>query len=839
MIGGGSKSWGVGRTALALALLANANAVLAGRVGERAGERGAESELAQDDRAARSPRNIAFTVPVIYNQRVLGDVLIEVDPEQRVRLESRTLLAELSPLLNDEGREAVGTVLAGRDYVEPADLVPIGLDLRFDRSRLALLVGTIPGQFRPVRALGREGRDDALPNLPVLEPADFSAYLNINTNLDYASDTDFRDPDFFLSGAARFADVVLEYDGAFTDQFGEGYRFYRRGVRGVYDDETRQRRYSAGDLRVASSPILRTTFLGGVSVEKGRRIFDPFLPVARLGGREIFLDNQSTVEVLLNGETYQTFQLDPGRYDLADLPVQLGANDIQLSIVDSAGRRQLIDYNFFFEPLDLPAGEEEYSLAVGVLARNLTFEPEYTDNFAATAFYRRALSDNLILGGGLQVSEDIQVAALTASIVPQIVPGAFELEAATSTGDGQTGVAVRANYRFRAGSSFTDSRQFSVNVDYESAGFQTLSDIVPVQFDLLSIGANYSQSLDERTYVNAGVIYTRFGSRQDDRTTVFADVIRRLNDRVRLTGGVEYGTSPFLRDDFGVRLGISVALGRSTRANADYRSRTETFRANLSRGVDDEVGSIGYDIGFTDTRGQTSLDASATYIGNRFDARVLAITDGPDIGSLDRRQNVRLQLGTSLAIADGTFGIGRPIFDSFAIFRPADAISDIDVVSGRNLSDNRYDARSGFFGGAVQNDLVSYTSQGVQYDVADTDLGIDIGDGVAQVDPPYRAGYAVTVGSAYYLSATGFVEAGGEPVALAGGSVRALNDEAFEPLPFFTNSAGRFAIVGLAPGGRYEVVLNDGKRFVFDVPPDTRSLIRLGTVETTEAQAEE
>jgi len=784
-------------------------------------------ELAPDEEEGDA---ITFTVPLVYGQRALGDVIIETSGNGPVRIETETLSQELSLLLNDAGNAALTKAIAGRAFVSPERLARIGLDVRFDQRRLSLALGVLPGEFRPIQSLGRQARQSDIPNLPVLEPEAFSSYLNVNLNLDYENQSDFDRPEFFLTGATRLGDVVVEYDGAFSGQFEEEYRFFRRGVRAVYDQADKQRRFAAGDLRATTLPILRTPFIGGLSMEKGRRIFDPFLPVARLGAREIFLDNQSNVEVLLNGEVYQTFQLDPGRYNLADLPVQVGANDIQLIVNDSAGRRQVIDFNFFFEPLDLVAGEEEYSLAVGAIAQNLTFEPEYSDNIGASGFYRRALSENLILGGGTQLSEDLQLGALTASFVPQVFPGAFDLEGAMSSGPAGTGFAFRGNYRFRSGNAFANSRQFTINVDYESAGYQTLSDLVPIEFDLLSISANYTQGINDRTFLNAGGIYTTVGGRSQSNLTVFADVVHRLNDRLRLTGGIEYGTSPFFDDNIGVRVGIAYSFGRNTRANLDYRSRADLLRATLSRGARDEVGSFGYDVGFTNARGQVSSDANVTYIGNRFEGRVLGQTIGQGVDGVFDRQTVRLQLGTSLAYAGGQFGVGRPIDDSFTVLSPDPAIGDVDVISGRNLSDNRYDARSGLLGSAVQGDIISYAGQSVQYDVAGTEAGIDIGDGVFQVDPPYRAGYAVKVGSAYFVSVTGFVKVGSEPAALASGLVRSPDDDAFEPQPFFTNSAGRFAIIGLAPGGRYEVTLNSGQTFELLVPQDITSLYRIGDI---------
>ena len=793
-------------------------------------------DLAGPGPVAERARTVAFTVPLRIGDQVFGDVLIETDGSGSVQAEGLSLRNQLRGLLNERGQLALDGVLLDRPFVGLTDLQSIGINLRFDESQLLLVAEAIPGELRSVRTLGDYSSSRSPDTLPVIEPAHFSSYVNINANLDYSSRFGTRNPDIFVDGATRFGRFVLEYDAALTDQFSGEFKFQRRGVRAVYDQPERFRRFSAGDLRVPTAPLLRTPFLGGVAVEKRRRLFDPYLPVARLGGREIFLDNASTVEVLINGERYESLQLEAGRYDLSSLPVQLGDNNVQLRIRDSGGREQIVSLDYFYEPLDLPAGEDEYVLAAGLVADDLAFEPDYTNRPAITAFYRRGMSDTLLLGGGVQLSERVQAASLVTTIVPQILPGALDLEVAASTGTFGTGFASRGSYRFQTAGSFVTATNVSLNFDYESANYQTLADVLPINFSLLSIGANASRGLSERTYLNLGAIYSKVGNR-GARSTLYADVVHRLTDRLRATAGIEYGSGSIFGDGFGVRLGITMAFGGSTRGAIDYRSRTETLRANIARGSDDYVGSFGWDLGVTKSPGQTSADAAFDYVGNRFEARALFTSNGRRLGDITDEQRARLQIGSSLAFADGTFGIGRPIFDSFALVHPHPALDDTDVVSARSLDDNRYDARSGTFGAGLQGDLASYNRQDIQFDVAGGEVGVDIGDGIVRVAPPYRAGYNIEVGSAYFVSASGNLMIDGQPASLANGTVTAVDDEEFSTQPFFTNSAGRFAIIGLAPNSRYVVTLREPDRsFTITTPDDGTSLLQLGRIELTTSE---
>ena len=99
------------------------------------------------------------------------------------------------------------------------------------------------------------------------------------------------------------------------------------------------------------------------------------------------------------------------------------------------------------------------------------------------------------------------------------------------------------------------------------------------------------------------------------------------------------------------------------------------------------------------------------------------------------------------------------------------------------------------------------------------------------MEPPYRSGYKLVVGTERFVSAVGFLQVDGVPAQLATGLITSEDDDGFEPEPFFTNSAGRFGIIGLAPGRSYTIRLNEsGRTFTVEVPKDNTGLLRLETI---------
>ena len=355
---------------------------------------------------------------------------------------------------------------------------------------------------------------------------------------------------------------------------------------------------------------------------------------------------------------------------------------------------------------------------------------------------------------------------------------------------------------------------------------------MPINFDLLSIAATYTRSFSPRLFAVAGGNFVRNSGRDEDNYNAFIDFNYRVSDRIRLTAGAEYGSSFGDRTNFGVRVGLTWAFGGRARANADYRSRIDSYRLNLSRGADAEIGSFGYDVGLAQFGDQTQGDAQFEYVSNRFTTRADVTSTGNDLNSVFDQQRVRIQVGTSIAMADGTIGIGRPINNSFLVARPASAIRDQGIVPARTLNGSDYYAASGTFGAAVQGDLTPYAEQNVQFDAADPDDGFDVGDGTVLVNPPYKSGYKLTIGNAYFVSAIGFLADENGPVSFASGVVNTADgDEEFEQLPFFTNEQGRFAIFGFAVGRTYRVTLTEsGRTFDIAVPEDAGTLLRTETI---------
>ncbi|MGB3626960.1 MAG: hypothetical protein WA989_14100, partial [Henriciella sp.] len=295
--------------------------------------------------------------------------------------------------------------------------------------------------------------------------------------------------------------------------------------------------------------------------------------------------------------------------------------------------------------------------------------------------------------------------------------------------------------------------------------------------------------------------------------------------------GVEYGTGGIYEENFGVRLGLSTRFGADHSFRSNYNSRRDQLNASFSKGYDDKVGEYGYEAGIRRSDNSVSADVRGDYISNRFEARAAYISSGSDFDTIGDSNTAFLQIGSSIAYAGGKVAIGRPINDSFVIASPHESLREEQVIIGDQLRDNEYEAESGWFGPALASRVYSYSRQDIAYDLKDAPPGTDIGTGIETLNPPYRSGYVLTVGTEANVSAVGTLILSGTPGSLLVGRVEGIDDPDYEATAFFTNSVGRFAVVGLKAGNSYRIKLNDQDiDFEIEVPDNGTNLVRLGEV---------
>ncbi len=778
-------------------------------------------------------RTVTLTVPTKDGPRNLGDIVLTVSPDDRVEFSAERLLDLLSNVLDPDVLRTLRGSFAGQTTLTPADFEASGIRIRYNPQTLELELD-IASERRASRAVQVSPLDRARIG-EFVEPARFSAYVNVRGSLDYLHqgfNDGVQEPVFFMDGAARFAGIVLESEAAWQPGAGNRPDFQRIGSRAVYDDQDNLIRWTAGDLLPVVRGFQAAPDIGGISIFRSYSVLEPQTIVRPRGDRSFRLERPSTVEVHVNGQMVRRLQLAPGTYDLRDFPFTQGANDIRLSVLDDTGRSELLRFNVFLDQSQLAEGLSEFGLYAGVMAPLLPDGPHYTDDLTFTGFYRRGVSDYVTLGANAQADRRTVMGGVEAVLGTSIgtFGGNFSLSDIKRVGTGWAGIVTFQRLIQRSGGR-ADS--LNLSVEARSRWFGPVGTIIPSNPFEYEIGAGYSHAFNDYLYGGLDGRFSKGRDLQRDTHTYRATLGWRISDSVSMTADGRYE-----RDNLGSRFGalvsLTVRLGRYSSVRGDYDTRFDRARLSFQTLHGQGVGAYNVAADVERTNQGSGVNVNGNYFANRAELGVSHFgTFENDFGD-STSQRSSLRFASSFAFADGHASMGRPIYDSFAIVRGHRGLKGAEVVI--DPSPYGYTASTGMMGTGVHPSLSSYSERTIAIDAPKAPAGVDLGQGSFRVFPPYRSGYDLVVGSSYTVTVLGrLLNRDGEPVALVTGSAVELAQPDKEPVPVFTNRDGRFGAPGLAPG-KWRITMLDPleSSFTIAVPDKAEGILRLGDLTPSE-----
>jgi outer membrane usher protein len=773
-------------------------------------------------------RTITLTIPAKDGAVYLGDVILTIHPDNRIEFSAQRVLDLLANVLDPEVLRTLQGTFAGKSTLTPADFQASGIGIRYDPQALSLEL-TIAAERRARRTVQVSPLESSRVG-DFVTPAGFSAYLNVRGNIDYVHngfDRGVQSPIMFVDGAARIAGLVLESESVWQPG-ARGVDFQRLGSRAVYDDQNNLVRWTAGDLQTVSRGFQSAPDISGLSVFRSYSVLQPQTIVRPRGDRQFRLDRPSTVEIQVNGQIVQRLQLAPGTYDLRDFPFTQGANDIRLAVLDDTGRSELLRFNVFLDQSQLARGLSEFGLYAGVMAPLQQRGPHYTDDFAISGYYRRGVSDYMTLGANFQADKDTRMGGVEGVFATGVgtIGANFSISDIDGYGKGYGAILTFQRLIQRSG-----GRADSLNLSLEarSRDFGQLGTIAPFNPYKWEVGAGYSHAFTDSVYAGLDGRYSNGRDGQRSVHSVRGTMGWRISPSVSLTADGRYD-----RDDRGSRIAglfsLTVRLGRYSSVRTDFDTHDNRGRVAYQTIHGQGVGSYNVSADVERSDIGSGVNVVANYFANRAELGLShfgTFTDGFGTTTGERSS---LRFATSLAVADGGFSVGRPIYDSFAIVRPHAGLKGANILV--EPSAYGYTASSGLLGAGTQPSISSYAERTITIDAPGAPAGVDLGQGSFRLFPPYRSGYLLTVGSNYNVTAVGrMLDREGEPVALVTGTAIELAHPEREPVALFTNREGRFGAVGLAPGRWRVRMLDDQKsEFVIEVPAKTEGVLRLGDI---------
>lgn len=779
----------------------------------------------QDPAAPRlnpTGRTMTIVAPLKDREVFLGDVEMQIGADDSIQVSVDQVFELLARTLDPAAVEPL------RDLAEPGVFAPLstfaerGMPITFDPRSLELSIA-IPAAARGRRSIGLADLDRELYG-DFAEPEGFTAYLNLHAATDYvhkgSGDTGFGDPLVLLDGAARFSGWVLESEATWDGDRG----FSRDGTRLVYDDVDRLNRWMVGDLLPQSRGFSGVQDIAGVSVARTYALLDPQRNVAPRGGRTFTVERDSTVEAFVNGRSVRTIRLTPGTYDVSDFPFVQGSNDVELVIVDDAGQREVLSFSLFIDRTQLAPGLSEYGLYAGVRSSRLGDSIEYSEDFAANGFYRYGLNENLTIGGNFQYSE---AASLVGGEAVWGSPlGTIGGDIAFSHLDnGGAGWAANVSFE-RLIQSDNGGMSLLASVEARSRRFGTGGLIAPNNPYVFNSSLGINKSFGNSSFIGGQLRYAKARDGFEDESSIRLTYGRRLTDRMNVVLDLDWGDGGFA-DGASFRVALVRRIGDTGSARAEYDSAGERARLGYQTSGGRGVGAWSASGNLDVASDRYGLNGSASYAANRADLGIAHATAYSQTTDEITDQRTSFRASTGIAFAGGQFAFGRPVSDGFVIVRPYAGAPNVSIEV--EPSPEGYYARSGALGPALYGQVSAYSPRTVIYDAAEAPPGFDVGQGALRLMPPYRAGYLVTVGSDYGLTAIGrLLNRDGEPVTLIAGVAIEQGGEG-RRVEIFTNRQGAFGASGLK-AGRWRVEMPGEPPLAYDliVPESPDGIVRAG-----------
>jgi len=806
-------------------------------------------------------RMLSLIVEIRERDRRLGEVAIKIAPNDQISVNKAQFLRAAALVLRDDAHAQLRRLPGQAGFIALRKINAAGFSTGFDQSAMQLQFTPSPGQ-RP-RGTIRLRRNRAQSRGAQQPPAAFSGYVNLRAATDYLSVSPFQSsglapPRADMEGVLRWEDVVLEteitYDGADTTAADRhsgsiaGYQgFSRRGSRIVHDRPEQTLRFQGGDINPPITGLHRGPDLLGVAVERSMRKLRPGENIRPTGARSFRIARPATVKIELNGIVVRQLRLDPGEYDLQDLPLQTGANDVRLIITDDLGEQRTLEFTSYFAGALLAEDIYEWGLAVGARSYFDGHALHYDyDHPIASGFYRRGFTPQMTGEAHLQAGPN---ASMTGAGLTAATPfGIFGVQAGASYHHTR-GPGTALDIDWNALRDQTTQSRLRLAAELRSPDFATPGDNDTPEDHWLSLRASYSRPLPLELYANLSGRYGFATNRGDeaDAFSVGLGISKSLSHGIGLGLSLDYSSDPLDtrlfnpdRDEFNdgelrVALRMSWRPTARTHVSAHYETASQTAsvsatsRARQGTGSwttqiktirDEPAREIQFDGGifYSGHRATVSLDHTASLDATRTQSTLAPLTD----------QRTTVRVGTAIAFTDSHIAVAPPITGGFAIVAPHESLRDQTIVIGNRT---RPTARSDALGPPVIHDLAAYLPRTVRYDVENLPVGYDLGNREFALRPDYKAGYALTVGSSHSVTAFGtLIDNEGEPVALVTGTAEPEAGD-IEPVALFTNAAGRFGAQGLGPGRWYIAMATEpAQRFVLDIPPGTEGLYRVGTL---------
>lgn len=770
--------------------------------------------------------------PLIANGEYIGYVPVSLDDMADYRFFGEALRNLLEVRYNEEHNAAI---LKLGEWPAVSELNKAGIEIGVNYSTLEVELTIYPEQ-KPLQSISvARSSSGSTVNTDLLDPEFFSFYVNYtaNYNVDFSETiTDpFRKAEISLLATPSLQLGGWVLDSRLTVESGPESNVTVNSLFLTKDLPGRGLRIRGGDISYSPLRLLSSSSAFGLMVTNqvnftpGTRSYSSFTP-------ELFLEEDASVEILVNGNRQRSYRLASGPYQFTDLYLNAGINEVIFKVTPEIG-----------------APYEEFSLAsydTKLLKQgesSFFYGAAYDDSDSITGIpalfgsHWYGLSSLVTSGLGFQIDEvqqNVAVETLTASSL-----GTFGAGAALSRHpDTGFGTAFRFSYLYTR----PEHPRLLLEGYFHSDRYTPFGSDTATSQPLYTISASTSTTVLSSLGISSTFRLSGERSTLEQELSSSLRLSGKISDSLSVSGSLS--ASAALSDLFTPEFGTGLTDSIQASIRFSYRPNRSSS-VNLSTDIDTPSATLGYSVTPKALANKASfslqgnsitpesplpstISLSGNYVGGRYQLRA-GSTITPAEDETPTSVNTSISFSSAIAYAGGFFGLSQPIQDGFVIIA-ADKKSD-GVVVGYRKNSSTVIASDPIFHTVVNTGITAYSANRVSVEMIKLPEGFNPGTGIATVKPGYRQGSVFTLSSEKFVYANGrLLFADSEPAGLVFGTI--LDETGIEEFSiFFTDEAGVFYLYDLTPGTyTLRVDGTDWEELQFTVPRDAEGEVDLGSL---------
>ena len=503
----------------------------------------------------------------------------------------------------------------------------------------------------------------------------------------------------------------------------------------TYSDQDKMRTYRLGDIISGGLRWTRPIRLGGGQVQRNFSLRPDLItmPLPNFSGSAAV---PSTLDVYIGDTKAYSTGVDPGRFNINDIPVYTNAGRARMVLTDSTGRSVESETDFQTSPDLLKRNLYDYSLDMGVVRRNFgTDSFGYDDQPVALGSLRYGLSNWVTSEAHIEAKYDLIDAGLGA-LVSGGKLGLFNGAVAASKFEDKEGLFFHAgwdksfkNISFSASTSRTlgDYNDLAAATEQIQTGSLSRAS-VPRALDQVSIGYSIPS-----TQSGLGVSFVhQLKDGSDEAFLVSGSFSQQLSHNISLflNGYADLGRS----GDRGVYFGLSMPLGgeRNLTTAVSEDKTGPTVSAEVTKPMGEAVGDYGWHVGTSQSSSNLSVAGGSYRTGKG------VLTGNIAAHGTESAQGNIAYTGSAI-LTDGSVFASDHVNDSFAVV-------DAGAPGVKVNYENRYVGTTGKDGKLLLPGLHSYLKNRIAIDPNDLPMGATTQVADTVVVPAESAGLKVNFG---------------------------------------------------------------------------------------------